>query len=73
MTDGQFEEISQKLDSLVRLTALSFVADKKQQDQFILLSSAGFQPKDIAELLDTTPNNVRVGLSQMRAKKRKKK
>ncbi len=73
MTDDQFQEISQKLDILVRLTALSLVDGKKQQDQFVSLRDAGFQPKNIAELLDTTPNNVRVGLSQMRSKKKKKK
>ena len=71
--DEQFKEFSAKLDILIRLTALSLVSGKKQQEQFFLLNTAGFQPKDIAELLDTTPNNVRVGLSPMRTKKRKEK
>ena len=73
MTEEQFEEISPKLDTLIRLTALSLVAGKKQQEQFFLLSAAGFQPKDIAELLNTTSNTVRVGLSLMRTKKKKEK
>lgn len=71
MTEKQFEEFSKKLNILTRLTALSLVAGKKQQEQFMLLSRAGFQPREIAEIVSTTPNTVRVVLSGLRSKKRR--
>lgn len=71
MNNDQFTEISKKLDTLSRLLALSLVAEKKQQDQIMLLGNVGLQPKEIADILDTTPNTVRVTLSTMRKNKRK--
>ena len=70
MNESQFDAISRKLDLLVRLTALSYVAEKRQKEQVLMLSVAGFQPKEIAEILSTTSNTVRVALSTMRKKKR---
>jgi len=72
MTDDQFDAISRKLDILVRLSALSFVADKAQKEQVMMLSSAGFRPKEIADICGTTPNTVRVALSTMRKKRQGK-
>jgi DNA-directed RNA polymerase specialized sigma24 family protein len=72
MNNDQFTEISKKLDILTRLLALSLVGERKQQDQIMLLNSIGLQPKEIAEMLDTTPNTVRVTLSTMRKNKRKR-
>ena len=71
MNENQYDEINKKLDMLIRLSALNLVFDKKQQDQIILLNNAGFQPKDIAEIIETTANTVRVTLSTMRSKKKK--
>ena len=70
MTEEQYNEISRRLDMLIRVTALAMVADKKQQDQIMALTSAGFQPKEIAEMLGTTRNTVSVTLSTMRRKKK---
>lgn len=72
MTKEQFEAISRKLDLLVRMSALSHIADKKRQEQIMMLSNAGFQPKEIADILGTTANSVRVALSTMRKKKKSK-
>jgi DNA-binding CsgD family transcriptional regulator len=71
MTDKQFEIISRKLDVLVRLAALSEVSGKKQEEQVKLLSGAGFQPKEMADLLGTTSNAVSVALSKIRKRRRK--
>jgi len=68
MTDDQYQNFSKKLDILIRLTAFSLIENKKQNEQFLLLSNAGFQPKEIAEIVGTTSNTVRVGLSSMRKK-----
>jgi len=68
MNDKQFNEILYKLDLLIQLLALNLVSEKKQQNQIMLLSKVGMQPKEIAELLDTTSNTVRVTLSRIRKK-----
>jgi DNA-directed RNA polymerase specialized sigma24 family protein len=69
MTDDQFDAISRNLDILVRLSALSFVAERPQKDQIMMLSNAGFRPKEIADICGTTANTVRVALSTMRKKR----
>ena len=56
---------------LVNLLALQLVQERKQPDQISLLNRAGFRPIEIAALLGTTPNTVRVEMSnQKREKKR---
>lgn len=65
-------EVADKLDTLIRLTAIGLFGEKTQRERIELLSSAGLQPKEIADLLGTTPNTVNVALSGMRKKKRKK-
>lgn len=59
-----------KLEMLVRLTAIALVDRKKQRDQIRLLSLAGMPPKDIADLIGTTPNTVNVALTNLRKAKR---
>ncbi len=61
-----------KLDVIIRLLVLSLAEGKKQKEQFLLLSRAGFLPKHIAEMLGTTPNTVRVVLSHLRKEKTRK-
>jgi len=72
MTPQEVKELSAKLDVLIRLAALSLVRDKTQREQYVLLSSAGFQPKDIADIVGTTPNAVRVALSNIRRQKKRR-
>lgn len=55
-----------KLEMLIRLTAIALVDGKKQRDQVRLLSLAGMSPKGIAELIGTTPNTVNVALTNLR-------
>ncbi len=66
MSDPQLKAIEQKLDVLIRLLATNLTADKSRGEQIVLLNKANFQPKEIAGLLGTTPNAVRVSLSKMR-------
>ena len=72
MTNDQFDAISRKLDILVRVSALSFVAGRPRQEQLMMLSTAGFRPKEIAEICGTTANAVRVALSTMRSKSKRR-
>ena len=66
-------EIIDRLDKLIRLVAVGILAGKSQNEQIDLLSKSGFQPREIADLLGTTANTVRVALSTLRKKTRKKK
>jgi DNA-binding CsgD family transcriptional regulator len=67
MTENQ--EIIRRLDSLIRLMAVSVCAEKTQRDSIEILAKAGLAPKDIAEFLGTTPNTVSVSLSAMKRQK----
>jgi predicted transcriptional regulator len=65
---SETDALVSKLDLVARLLSLSLVEGKRQADQITLLSKAGLAPKEIADLLGTTPNTVRVALSNMRKK-----
>lgn len=66
-------EISAKLDRVLRLLAVGAIPpDGTDKEKAIALSRAGLAPKEIAELLDTTPNTVSVALSKARRGKRTK-
>jgi hypothetical protein len=58
-----------KMDMLVRLSAIALINGKRQKDQIRLLSIAGMRPAEIAELIGTTPNTVNVALSSLRKEK----
>jgi len=64
-------KLLEKIDLLVKLTTLNVVKDKDYKEQVKLLSSVGLKPKEIADLLGTTPNSVRVTLSRIRKGKGK--
>lgn len=65
--DPQLAQISDKLDTLIRLSSLGLVRDMKtQKAQITALSDAGFQPKEIAAVLRTSRNNVNVTLNAIR-------
>ena len=67
------DEISKRLDVLIRLTALNLVKDvKKQKDQIAILSDSGFRPKQIADILKTTSNTVSVALNAIRKERAEK-
>ena len=73
MRELELSAISAKLDAILRvanLVGLVLIEGKKQTDQFALLSRAGFQPREIAELVGTTPNTVRVALSRIRKERK---
>jgi transcriptional regulator len=70
MDDKQFAILVKKLDAMSRLLALNVVAKRKFIEQVAILSSAGFAPKEIAEMLGKTSHNVSVQLD--RIKKRQK-
>ena len=68
-------ENKELLNAIREVSMLLSVYVKRGVSQMTLikeLSDAGFQPKRIAELIGTTPNNVRVALHKVKTNKRKK-
>lgn len=70
-SDQNIAEINAKLDRIVRLLALSAVSSEQPlKEKAITLSNVGLAPKEIAQLLGTTPNTVSVALSAARRAKK---
>ena len=72
MPDQPNDEVISRLDKLIRLVATGLAIGKSQAEQVGLLSQARLQPKEIADILGTTPNTVRVTLSTARKQNKKK-
>jgi DNA-directed RNA polymerase specialized sigma24 family protein len=70
--DPQLSEISKKLDVLVRLSAINVTKGLKLKQQVTVLSDAGFQPRQIADMLGTTANTVSVTLHGIRKERKEK-
>jgi DNA-directed RNA polymerase specialized sigma24 family protein len=65
------KDISDKLDMAIRVLAINFTLGKKQNEQLKFLDNVGFKPKEIADMLGTTGNTVRVALAYIRKKSRR--
>jgi len=66
MNDTQFKELSSKIDTIIKLLALNSVEGKDPKKQVLILSSFGFQPKQIADILDEKRSTIRSRLSRAR-------
>jgi hypothetical protein len=61
------DEISEKLDILIKLQAAALTSSMvSSKDKILFLSQAGLRPALIAEVLGTTANHVNVVLSKGR-------
>lgn len=69
MSEKQFEELSKRLDILIKLTAINALKDKNLTEQVEILSSIDLQPKQIATILGTDPSVI--SSLKSRVKKRK--
>jgi len=56
-------DILNEIQQIKKLLVILCTKGLDQKNQILLLNSVGFQPKEIAELIGTTANTVRVGLS----------
>ena len=70
--DGDFE-LSDKMDRMLRLVGMIAVNGLSQTEQIATLSRCGFSPKEIADVVGTTANTVRVALVSIRKAGRMKK
>ena len=68
----QSNEVISQLNKITRLIATGIVTGKPQTEQICLLARAGLQPKEIADIVGTTPNTVSVTLSGTRKQNKKK-
>ena len=61
------EDVIERLDLIIKLLAMNVMKEEEtQKDKIIKLSKIGLQPKEIANILNTTSNTVRVTLSSAR-------
>jgi len=61
------DDVSQKLDVLIKLQAVALTASmESSKEKILFLSKAGLRPTLIAEILGTTANHVNVALSRER-------
>lgn len=66
MDEKQFQDISSKLDTIIKLLALNSVQGKDPKRMVLVLSSLGFQPKQIADILNEKSATIRSRLFRAR-------
>ncbi|MBA7502609.1 hypothetical protein ES706_01202 [subsurface metagenome] len=69
MDEKQLKELTNRLDKLIHIVAISSLKDLTTTEKIILLDKSGFAPKEIAEIIGTKPNVVRVRLSEIRKRR----
>jgi DNA-binding CsgD family transcriptional regulator len=67
--DDHSAQILERLDQIFKMLAILATANLTQRDKIALLSKVGLSPKQIAELLGTSSNTVRVELVSIRKRK----
>lgn len=66
------DELSEKLDTLIKLQAAALIAPMDSvKEKILFLSNAGLRPTLIAEIIGTTANHVNVTLSGARKARKK--
>ena len=68
LSEDVLERIETKLDQMLGIAALQATAGMKQKPAIELLAVAGFDRRQIAKILNTSPNTVSVTLSVSRSK-----
>jgi hypothetical protein len=72
---NELETLIGRIDVLINLTFKQLEKEGKApsaRDKIIMLNSFGLNPKDIAKIINSTPNHVSVELSTYRSKEKKK-
>ena len=70
MDEKNEKRILSELEKISKLLALNLIKGLNQREQIETLSGAGFQPREIAEIIETTPNTVSVTLAKSRRLKK---
>lgn len=61
-------ELINELKKMNKLLILLLIKDLERNEKIKFLSEAGFQPKDIASIINTTANVVSIQLTKLRKK-----
>ena len=69
MANSIDEQILEELRRMNRLLAVTSLRDLSKRERIELLANVGFPPREIADLIGTTPNTVSVELSKLRRRK----
>lgn len=73
MAEDLESQIVERLDTLIKLQALDMVRQfESQKEKIFFLARVGMRPKEIGELLETSPNSVSVTLAKAKANEKKK-
>lgn len=73
MSEKQFEQLTQKLDTLIRLVAGSLLKDTKSKTEKVgILDELGIATKEIASLIVTTEESVETMKKRVRKKRKAK-
>lgn len=62
------KEVLKKFDTIIKLLTISSLKDEKQLEKIRILNGAGLPPKEIADLIGTSPNTVSVALNKLKKK-----
>lgn len=65
------ERVLRKLDQIARLLAISVTRGLDKPEQVLILQQSGFEVREIASALGSSPNAVSVMLYKLRKKPRK--
>ncbi len=60
------EKILSELQRMSKLLALNLIKGMRSNEKYKTLNDAGFPPKEIAAILNTTSNTVSVELSKLK-------
>jgi len=71
MDDDQFQQLIEKMDILIKLTALNSLGDKDPKEKVRILSGLGLRPIEIARIIEKTQNYVNVTLHRLRKEEEK--
>jgi Holliday junction resolvasome RuvABC DNA-binding subunit len=71
MDTKQFEELSRKMETLNRLTALNAITGKSLSEQVATLMGLGFKASEVASILAKPTNVITATISYLREKGRK--
>jgi hypothetical protein len=71
MDEKQLKLLSDKMDVMIRLLAINATSGKSVKDQIRLLNTMGMTPKQIADALGKTQNQVNVTLHDIREEEKK--
>jgi len=73
MSEEQFERLTQKLDTLVKLVAGNLLKDAESKTQKVgILDKLGIATKEIASLVGTTEGSVETMKKRVRKKRKAK-